>query len=170
VASQAAVVEAARAEADLPPVTLPASAPKSSELGDAWAERVQALMAADLVAGLVRELALQSELQSQEGGVWTLQVESQSLNHAGACDKLLLALQALPAAPGMPATVRLQVALGPVSDTPARRLSTAQTERQRQAEEVIAADPFVQDMVRQWGARIVPGSVRPLASDAAKPI
>ena len=154
----------------MPPVTLPASAPKSSELGDAWAERVQALMAADLVAGLVRELALQSELQSQEGGVWTLQVESQSLNHAGACDKLLQALQALPAAPGMPAPARLQVAQGPVSDTPARRLSAAQTERQRLAEEVIAADPFVQDMVRQWGARIVPGSVRPLAGDAAKPI
>jgi len=170
VASPAAYVEAARVEADVPPVSLPASAPQSSELGDAWAERVQALMSADLVAGLVRELALQSELQSQEGGVWTLQVESQSLNHAGACDKLLLALQALPAAPGMPATVRLQVALGPVSDTPARRLSAAQTERQRQAEEVIAADPFVQDMVRQWGARIVPGSVRPLAGDAAKPI
>ena len=170
VASPAAVVETARVEADLPPVSLPASAPKSSELGDAWAERVQALMAADLVAGLVRELALQSELQSQEGGVWTLQVESQSLNHAGACDKLLLALQALPAAPDMPAPARLQVALGPVSDTPARRLSAAQTERQRQAEEVIAADPFVQDMVRQWGARIVPGSVRPLAGDAAKPI
>ena len=142
----------------------------SSELGDAWAERVQALMAADLVAGLVRELALQSELQSQEGGVWTLQVESQSLNHAGACDKLLQALQALPAAPGMPAPARLQVAQGPVSDTPARRLSAAQTERQRLAEEVIAADPFVQDMVRQWGARIVPGSVRPLAADVAKPI
>ena len=167
---EAARVESARVEADLPPVTLPASAPKSSELGDAWAERVQSLMAADLVAGLVRELALQSELQSQEGDVWTLQVESQSLNHAGACDKLLLALQALPAAPGMPAPTRLQVALGPVSDTPARRLSAAQTERQRQAEEVIAADPFVQDMVRQWGARIVPGSVRPLAGDAAKPI
>jgi DNA polymerase-3 subunit gamma/tau len=109
-------------------------------------------------------------LQSQEGGVWTLQVESQSLNHAGACDKLLQALQALPAVPGMPAPARLQVAQGPVSDTPARRLSAAQTERQRLAEEVIAADPFVQDMVRQWGARIVPGSVRPLASDAAKPI
>jgi DNA polymerase-3 subunit gamma/tau len=70
----------------------------------------------------------------------------------------------------MPAPARLQVAQGPVSDTPARRLSAAQTERQRLAEEVIAADPFVQDMVRQWGARIVPGSVRPLASDAAKPI
>ena len=127
-------------------------------------------MAADLVAGLVRELALQSELQSQEDGVWTLQVESQSLNHAGACDKLLQALQSLQEAAGTPAPVRLQVALGPVSDTPARRLSAAQTERQRQAEEVIAADPFVQDMVRQWGARIVPASVRPVATVSAKPI
>jgi DNA polymerase-3 subunit gamma/tau len=170
VIAPAAGLQAPRVEADFPLVSSLASAPKSSEIGDAWAERVQALMAADLVAGLVRELALQSELQSQEGGVWTLQVESQSLNHAGACDKLLQALQALPAAPGMPAPARLQVAQGPVSDTPARRLSAAQTERQRLAEEVIAADPFVQDMVRQWGARIVPGSVRPLASDAAKPI
>jgi DNA polymerase-3 subunit gamma/tau len=170
VLAPAAGLQAPRVEADSPLVSSPASAPMSSELGDAWAERVQALMAADLVAGLVRELALQSELQSQEGGVWTLQVESQSLNHAGACDKLLQALQALPAAPGMPAPARLQVAQGPVSDTPARRLSAAQTERQRLAEEVIAADPFVQDMVRQWGARIVPGSVRPLAADVAKPI
>ena len=170
VLAPAAGLQAQRVEADSPLVSSPASAPMSSELGDAWAERVQALMAADLVAGLVRELALQSELQSQEGGVWTLQVESQSLNHAGACDKLLQALQALPAAPGMPAPARLQVAQGPVSDTPARRLSAAQTERQRLAEEVIAADPFVQDMVRQWGARIVPGSVRPLAADVAKPI
>ena len=170
VLAPAAGLQAPRVEADSPLVSSPASAPMSSELGDAWAERVQALMAADLVAGLVRELALQSELQSQEGGVWTLKVESQSLNHAGACDKLLQALQALPAAPGMPAPARLQVAQGPVSDTPARRLSAAQNERQRQAEEVIAADPFVQDMVRQWGARIVPGSVRPLATDVAKPI
>ena len=166
----AAGLDTPHAEFDLQPASAPASVPKSSELGDAWAERVQSLMAADLVAGLVRELALQSELQSQQGGVWTLQVESQSLNHAGACDKLLQALQALPAAPDMPAPARLQVSLGTVSDTPARRLSAAQNERQRQAEEVIAADPFVQDMVRQWGARIVPGSVRPLAGDAAKPI
>jgi DNA polymerase-3 subunit gamma/tau len=170
VLAPAAGLLAPRVVAETPLVSSPASAPMSSELGDAWAERVQALMAADLVAGLVRELALQSELQSQEGGVWTLQVESQSLNHAGACDKLLQSLQALPTGAGKPAPARLQVVLGPVSDTPARRLIAAQNERQRQAEEVIAADPFVQDMVRQWGARIVPGSVRPLATDVAKPI
>jgi DNA polymerase-3 subunit gamma/tau len=142
----------------------------ASPLGDHWATLVQGLMAAELIAALVRELALQSELQSQVDGVWTLRVERQSLNHAGACDKLLQAiqsLQALPDAAAAPALTRLTVEVGPVADTPARRNTAAQTERQRQAEEVIENDPFVQDMVRQWGARVVPGSIRPLASAAA---
>jgi hypothetical protein len=32
---------------------------------------------------------------------------------------------------------------------------------QQQAEQIIASDPFVQQMVDQWGARIVSGSVKP---------
>ena len=139
-------------------------------LGDHWAALVQALAKGELIAGLVRELALQSELQSQDDGVWTLRVERQSLNHAGACDKLLQAIQslhALPDAAAAPALTRLMVDVGPVADTPARRNTAAQTERQRQAEEVIENDPFVQDMVRQWGARVVPGSIRPLAPTLA---
>ena len=146
-------------------------------LGDHWAALVQALIAAELISALVRELALQSELQSQDDGVWTLRVERQSLNHAGACDKLLQAIQslhALPDADVAPVMTRLMVEVGPVADTPARRNTAAQTERQRRAEEVIENDPFVQDMVRQWGARVVPGSIRPLAStstlELAKPI
>jgi DNA polymerase-3 subunit gamma/tau len=59
------------------------------------------------------------------------------------------------------------VDVGPVADTPARRNTAAQTERQRQAEETIENDSFVQDMVRQWGARVVPGSIRPLAPTLA---
>jgi len=149
----------------------------ATPLGDDWATLVQALLSAELVAGLVRELALQSELQSQDEGVWTLRVERQSLNHVGACEKLLQAIQslhALPDAAAAPALTRLMVDVGPVADTPARRNTAAQTERQRQAEEVIENDPFVQDMVRQWGARVVPGSIRPLApalvSELTKPI
>jgi DNA polymerase-3 subunit gamma/tau len=157
----------------------------ATPLGDHWAAVVQTLISADLIAALVRELALQSELQSQEEGVWTLRVERQSLNHAGACDKLLQAIQSLHAsqeAAATPALTRLMVEVGPVADTPARRNTAAQTERQRQAEEVIENDPFVQDMVRQWGARVVPGSIRPFApaststststssSELAKPI
>ncbi|MFT5035519.1 MAG: DNA polymerase-3 subunit gamma/tau [Litorivivens sp.] len=163
------------------PVADPATPAQAAPLGGHWAELVQGLIAAELIAALVRELALQSELQSQEEGVWTLRVERQSLNHAGACDKLLLAIQSLHAsqeAAATPALTRLMVEVGPVADTPARRNTAAQTERQRQAEEVIENDPFVQDMVRQWGARVVPGSIRPLApaststsvSELAKPI
>jgi DNA polymerase-3 subunit gamma/tau len=79
---------------------------------------------------------------------------------------LLQAIQSLHAsqeAAATPALTRLMVEVGPVADTPARRNTAAQIERQRQAEEVIENDPFVQDMVRQWGARVVPGSIRPLA-------
>jgi DNA polymerase-3 subunit gamma/tau len=163
------------------PVAEPAKPAQAAPLGGHWAELVQGLIAAELIAALVRELALQSELQSQEEGVWTLRVERQSLNHAGACDKLLQAIQSLHAsqeAAATPALTRLMVEVGPVADTPARRNTAAQTERQRQAEEVIENDPFVQDMVRQWGARVVPGSIRPLApaststsvSELAKPI
>ena len=159
------------------PVEMVTPAWLASPLGDHWAELVQGLIAAELIAALVRELALQSELQSQVDGIWTLRVERQSLNNAAACDKLLQAIQsllALPDAAASPALSRLMVEVGTVTDTPARRNTAAQKERQRQAEEVIENDPFVQDMVRQWGARVVPGSIRPLAptsaSASAKPI
>jgi len=148
-----------------------------SRLGDHWAALVQGLISAELITALVRELALQSELQSQVDGIWVLRVERQSLNNAGACDKLLQAIHSLltlPDAPVTPALTQLMVDVSTVTDTPARRNTAAQTERQRQAEEVIENDPFVQDMVRQWGARVVPGSIRPLAptptSTSAKPI
>ncbi len=149
-------------------MSAPAPAPASTgPLGDAWAELVNRLVAADKVAALARELALQSELRSQADGIWTLRVERESLNQAAAREKLQLALQA--ALPGQPAP-QLVVELGPVLDTPARRNAAAQAERQRQAEETIENDPFVQDMVRQWGARVVPGSIKPLAPVASKPI
>ena len=157
------------------PVATPASASTAaplpgagaSPLGDAWAELVNRMVAADMVAALARELALQSELRSQADGTWTLRVERESLNQAAAREKLQLALQT--ALPGQ-AAPQLLVELGPVQDTPARRNAAAQIERQRQAEETIENDPFVQDMVRQWGARVVPGSIKPLAPVASKPI
>jgi DNA polymerase-3 subunit gamma/tau len=142
----------------------------STPHGDLWAALVQGLISAELISALVRELALQSQLQSQENGIWTLRVERQSLNHAGACEKLLQAIHSLHALPDFaasPPLTQLTVEVGPVTDTPARRNTAAQTEQQRQAEETIENDPFVQDMVRQWGARVVPGSIRPLAPTSA---
>jgi hypothetical protein len=53
------------------------------------------------------------------------------------------------------------VEVGAVHESPARRLAHAAAERQRAAEQIILADPFVQDMMRDFGAKIVPGSIKP---------
>ena len=58
--------------------------------------------------------------------------------------------------------MQLQVEMGAVKDCPARRNALAATQRQKTAESVLMADPFVQEMMREFGAKIVPGSVKPL--------
>jgi DNA polymerase-3 subunit gamma/tau len=166
-----------------PPAPVPASASDPAAtagltptpLGDHWSSVVGQLLAADAIGALVRELALQSELRSQTDGVWLLRVERQSLNQPAACDKLQLALQSLVNAE--PA-IRLAVEVGAITDSPARRNAAAQLERQRVAEDLIHNDSFVRDMVREWGAKIGPVSIKlppaaktPAAAAAnAKPI
>ena len=140
-------------------------------LGDVWSQLVGEMVRAETIGALVREVALQSELRSQDGGVWTLRVERQSLNQPAACEKLQWVLQSLVNAE--PA-LKLVVEIGPVTDTPARRNTAAQQARQRQAEEIIQNDPFVLDMMRHWGGKVVPGSIKPMlhanAIPAGKPI
>ncbi len=152
--------------APVPALALPVQA---TALGALWAECVQSLVAGEHVSGLVRELALQSELQSLDSGTWRLRVESPSLNQGDACQALLLALQSLPASTNHQRAERLQVEIGAATDTPARRQAAAMAQRQQEAEEIIEHDPLVQDMVRNWGARIVPGSVRMQAPAAVTP-
>ena len=133
----------------------------SAALGDAWSALVGQLIAVEAIGALARELALQSQLQSQQlldsASVWALRVERQSLNQPAACEKLQLALQALL---NTTPPIQLVVDIGPVTDTPARRNAAAQLHRQQQAEALIQTDPFVQDMVRNWGAKVVPGSIK----------
>ncbi|WP_332775886.1 DNA polymerase III subunit gamma/tau [Polaromonas sp.] len=153
--------EPVRAEPAVAPA-MPALTP--GPLGDVWSQLVNQLVAAEAVAALTREVALQSELRSQDDGVWTLRVERESLSQAAAREKLQAALQA---ALGAEQIAKLVVEVGPVTDTPARRNAAAQAERQRVAEEIILNDPFVQDMIRDYGAKIVPGSIKPLAPQPA---
>ena len=129
-------------------------------LGDAWHRVVNQLIANEAVAALAQQLALQSELCSREAGVWTLRVAIESLSQPAAREKLQAALQTAQADPAL----RLTVRIGAVSDTPARRNAAALAERQRAAEALIQNDPFVQEMVRDWGAKIVPGSIRSVSS------
>ena len=170
VAGAPAMSEPAPVQAVTPPQAQPrppASAPSTTSpplvpvpLGEAWGQIINQMVAAEAVAALTRELGLQSELRSQDGGLWTLRVERESLNQAAAREKLQAALQTHVG----DATLKLAVEVGPVTDTPARRNGAAAAERQRAAEELIQNDPLVQDMMRDWGAKIVPGSIRPLAA------
>lgn len=123
---------------------------------DVWNAVVQELVASDAITALVRELALQSQLVAREPGHWLLRVERESLNQPTARERLRAALQAA----GHVQSINIEI--GPVLDSPARRNAVAEKERQRVAQETVMNDPFVQAMVAAHDARIVPGSIRPL--------
>ena len=57
---------------------------------------------------------------------------------------------------------QISVEVGRVIDSPARRNAAAAAERQRLAEETVMNDPYVQTLMREHGAKIVPGSIKPL--------
>ncbi|MBW7833911.1 MAG: DNA polymerase III subunit gamma/tau [Simplicispira suum] len=124
--------------------------------GETWHGVVQQLIAADAVTALVRELALQSQLLARDGGHWLLRVERESLNQPATRERLRSALAAAGHAE------RLSVEIGPVTDTPARRNTAKDNAELDRARTVVMNDPFVQAMVRDHGAKIVPGSIRPL--------
>jgi len=63
--------------------------------------------------------------------------------------------------------VTLDVQAGAVSDSIARRDAAAREAAQRDAEQLIHADPAVRALLAQFPtARIVPGSIQPVAPDA----
>jgi DNA polymerase III subunit gamma/tau len=126
------------------------------EDGDFWFATVQQLVAADAITALVRELALQSQLVARDTDQWLLRVERETLNQASTRERLTQALR------NAGFEVKLAVEIGRITDCPARRNTAASEERQRAAEKIILDAPFVQAMMRDFGAKIVPGSIKPL--------
>ena len=127
-----------------------------TEEGSFWHATVQQLIAAEAINAMVRELALQSQLVGRDTDQWLLRVERESLNQPGTRDRLTAALK------GAGFDVALAVEIGRVTDSPSRRNNAASQERQLAAEKIIFDDPFVQSMMRDFGAKIVPGSIKPL--------
>ncbi len=132
-----------------------------AELDDLWAGLVSRLVATDAVKTMTRELALQSQLVAKAAANWTLRVESPSLNSPANIDKLQIAIQAehTSSGHGVP-VIELTVEIGPVTDTPVRRNQALAQAQQAQAEALMHNDPFIQEMVRDWGGKIVPGSIK----------
>jgi DNA polymerase-3 subunit gamma/tau len=113
------------------------------------------------VRGVAQQLAQQSELTSAreegEGLQLHLRVPLETLCSAGSVDKLAAALTE-----HFNRTVRLTTEIGSVRHTANEKLTAERAERQREAEQTIANDPFVQTLMREFGASIVPGSVKPV--------
>ncbi|MFH0131464.1 DNA polymerase III subunit gamma/tau [Variovorax sp. VaC1] len=127
----------------------------TSEDGDFWYATVTQLVAAEAVAALSRELALQSQLVARDTDQWMLRIERETLNQPSSREKLTAALNALGH------DVKLVIEIGGVVDSPARRNKQAADERQRVAEEAIHNDPEVQALMRDFDAKIVPGTLKP---------
>lgn len=123
-------------------------------LGDFWFDTVQALVQADAVSALNRELALQSELVLRDGDVWRLRTERETLNQASTRERLKQALREVGH------EVSLQVETASATDTPALRLAAQAAAAQQEAEAIIMNDPFVQRMMREFGGKIVPGTLK----------
>lgn len=121
-----------------------------------WYALVASLAQAGAITALVRELALQSQWVAADGDIWQLRVAAESLMQPSTRDGLQKALQQAGHA------VRLQLEQGPVSDSQARRQVAAGQARQRAAEDAAAQDPLVQALLRDFGGKMVPGSIQPV--------
>jgi DNA polymerase-3 subunit gamma/tau len=142
------------ARLDMPRPVVPTVLQATPE-GDFWLDVVQGLLTQDAIHALVRELALQSQLLARDADQWQLRVERETLNHLASRERLQAAL--LAAGHG---NVTLHIEIGPVTDSPARRLAVKAAEKMLAAQELIQSDPLVQAMVRDFGAKIVPGSIQ----------
>ena len=111
--------------------------------------------------GVAQQLATQSELlgSEEEGQVLVIQlrVPVETLLSAGSADKLAAAL-----GQHFERTVRLVTDIGHVTHTAHAESVAEQARRQQQAEQTLNDDPFVQTLMRDFGATIVPGSIKPV--------
>jgi DNA polymerase-3 subunit gamma/tau len=121
-----------------------------------------ALAATLSLKGISYQLAFNSELTALDGSTLKLSVPVPQYAEASQVAKLKAAL-----AERLGNTLDVVVEVGPARRTAAALDAAARAERQRDAEREIGSDPFVQQLIRDFGASIVPGSVKPLAQDAA---
>ena len=126
-----------------------------------WDGNWPALAAGLPLRGVAQQLAFQTELVSctVDGNVTTfsLRVPIDTLRASGNTEKLAAALQER----FTDTKVAVDIEIGQVWYTASAEAQAYREECQRQAEETVNGDPFVKDMMRDFGAFVVQGSIRP---------
>jgi DNA polymerase-3 subunit gamma/tau len=161
-ASSAAPAPAASTAAAPKVVTSAATSASASPASVSSSDRPDwhSLMRALPVRGLVQQLAHQTELQdwvdSAQGVKATVITSLPQLASADCVSRLGEALSV-----HYGKKVQIEIVEGAVEKTVAKIDAQVQQEKRQNAEERIAADPFVQQLEREFGAKVVSGSVRP---------
>ena len=112
------------------------------------------------LSGMASELARQSECSSVSGRVLTLRVPTKALTEGAHADRLRTVLSEY-----FGFAVQLQFDIEATLGQSAHAIDVAaQVVRQELAEQSVQNDPFVQALVKDFGAQVVPGTIRPSAS------
>lgn len=126
----------------------------------AWDGNWPALAAALPLRGTAQQLAMQSELIScgndGNAAVFKIRVPIETWRTPGNIDKLTAALNER-----FGRSTRVDTELGPVWYTASAEAQAYREACQRAAEETIANDPFVNSLIREFGAYVVPESIIP---------
>ncbi|MEI8401296.1 MAG: DNA polymerase III subunit gamma/tau [Alcaligenaceae bacterium] len=109
------------------------------------------------LSGMAAQLARQSEWVAVSGRAITLRVASKALAEGAHADRLRAVLTEYF---GFVVQVYFDIGAGQGQSAHAVDLA-AQAARQQAAEHSVTIDPFVQALVKDFGAHVVPGSIRP---------
>ncbi|MGF6182748.1 DNA polymerase-3 subunit gamma/tau [Massilia sp. UYP32] len=160
----AVAAEAPTVVAPAPQVRAPAAPPHAYVVTPvpeiAWDGNWPALAGSLPLRGVAQQLALQTELVAcvvhDRSVTFKLRVPVDTLRASGNSEKMAAALQEH--FPDF--RVNVESEIGPVWYTAGAEQKAAREERQRLAESIVAADPFVQELERRFDAFVVPGSVK----------
>jgi DNA polymerase-3 subunit gamma/tau len=112
------------------------------------------------LSGMASQLARQSECSAVSGRVLTLRVPTKALTEGAHADRLRTVLSEY-----FGFAVQLQFEIAATQGQSAHAIDVAaQVVRQELAEQAVQNDPFVQALLKDFGAQVVPGSIRPSAS------
>ena len=156
---EAAVVAPVKAPTVQSTTPTPARAPSSDVvLPEPWA----AFSAKLPLTGMAMQLARQSECVAVKGRAILLRVSNKALSEGVHAERLRVVLKEF-----FGQDVQVVFEIGVVQGTSAHALDQAeQQSRQQDAEASVQIDPFVQALVKDFGAQVVPGSVRPGQSNS----
>ncbi len=126
-----------------------------------WDENWPVLAEALPLRGMAQQLAQQTELvnwkQTENGLQFHLRVPMETLSAPANVEKLTEALMNR-----FECAVKVTTEIGKVGLTASQNAQEKRVARQRDAEEMIENDAYVQSLIREFGASIVPDSIKPI--------